>query len=125
MSRDSVVARREAWKQRMREFEQGTASVADFCRRAGVSTPAFYQWRRKLKSVPSGPVKVPTTTTKAAAPRKATANVKFLPIELIGPQNVEVQLPCGVRVLVPSHDREALRTILEALASDWREDRTC
>ena len=51
--------------------------------------------------------------------------MKFLPVELIGQQRVEVQFPCGARVLVPSHDREAIRTILEALVVDRREDRAC
>ena len=125
MSRDSILARREVWKQRMGEFEQGTASVADFCRRAGVSIPAFYQWRRRLKPVPAGSLELPQPSRKAAAPRKATANMKFLPVEFIGQQNVEVQFPCGARVLVPSHDREAIRTILEALVVDRREDRAC
>lgn len=120
MSREAVLARREAWKQRMREFEQGTAGVPDFCRRAGVSTASFYQWRRRLNAVPA---KVPKPSAKAAPPRKA--NVKFLPVELLGPQNVEVQFPCGARVLVPSHDHEAIRAVLQSLVPSRREEPAC
>ena len=125
MSRESVLARREVWQQRMREFEQGTASVADFCRRAGVSTPAFYQWRRKLKPVSSEPVKVRQLSRKPAAPRKAVANVKFLPVEVMAQQNVEVRFPCGARVLVASHDHEAIRSVMETLVSGRREEPAC
>lgn len=125
MSPESFLARREVWKRRMQEFDQGTASVADFCRRAGVSTPAFYQWRRRLKPVPAGSVKVPQPSTKAAAPHKATANMKFLPVGFIAQQNVEVQFPCGARVLVPSHDHEAIRTVLQSLVPSRREEPAC
>ena len=125
MSREAVLARRETWKQRMREFEQGTASIPDFCRRAGVSTASFYQWRRRLQSVPPAPVPVPKPSAKAARPRKTTTNMKFLPVELLGPQNVEVQFPCGARVLVPSHDHEALRTVLQSLVPSRREEPAC
>lgn len=125
MSREAVLARRELWKRRMQEFEQGTASVPDFCRRAGVSTASFYQWRRRLQSVPSAPATVAKPRAKAARPRKTTTNMKFLPVELLGPQNVEVQLPCGARVLVPSHDHEALRTVLQSLVPSRREEPAC
>lgn len=125
MSREAVLARRELWKRRMQEFEQGTASVPDFCRRAGVSTASFYQWRRRLQSVPSAPATVAKPSAKAARPRKTAGNMKFLPVELLGGQNVEVQLPCGARVLVPSHDHEALRTVLQSLVPSRREEPAC
>lgn len=119
MSRESVLARRESWYRRMQEFEQGTANVADFCRRAGVSTASFYQWRRRLKPVATAP-KVPKPSAKAHQ-----ADMKFLPVELLGPQKVEVQFPCGARVLVPSHDHEAIRAVLQFLVPSRREEPAC
>lgn len=125
MSREAVLARRELWKRRMQEFEHGSADVAEFCRRLGVSTASFYQWRRRLKPASPAPAKPPNPPAKAAPPRKTTANMKFLPVELLGPQNVEVQFPCGARVLVPSHDHEALRTVLQSLVPSRREEPAC
>ena len=125
MSRETVLARRELWKRRMQEFEQGSADVAEFCRRAGVSTASFYQWRKRLQPVSSVPVKVPHPSANADRPRKTTTNMKFLPVELVGQQNVEVQFPCGARVLVPSHDHEALRTVLQSLVPSRREEPAC
>ena len=122
MSRESVLSRREAWYRRMQEFEQGTANVADFCRRAGVSTASFYQWRRRLKPVTTAP-KVPKPSAKASQARQA--DMKFLPVELLGPQKVEVQFPCGARVLVPSHDHEAIRAVLQSLVPSRREEPAC
>ena len=122
MSRESVLSRREAWYRRMQEFEQGTANVADFCRRAGVSTASFYQWRRRLKPVATAP-QVPKPSAEASQAHQA--NMKFLPVEFLGPQKVEVQFPCGARVLVPSHDHEAILAVLQSLVPSRREEPAC
>lgn len=131
MSRGPDLARRELWHRRFREFDRGTATVADFCDRVGVSTAAFYQWRRKLAvstSPEGGPAGLAKPSVQTTPSSTATAGIKFLPVEIMGPGNgnvVEVQLPCGIRVLVPSRDQESLRTVLESLTSDRREDRPC
>ena len=41
---------RQRWEERMRSFERSGLSVVNFCREEGVSTPSFYQWRKKLRS---------------------------------------------------------------------------
>jgi len=101
-------------------------TIADFCDGAGVSTAAFYQWRRKLADAasPEGAGK----DEGLAKPSPAAASLNFLPVEIMGPRNgdvVEVIFPNGIRALVPSRDRESLLTILESLASERREDRPC
>jgi hypothetical protein len=126
MSRGPDLARRELWRRRMREFERSAATVADFCDRVGVSTAAFYQWRRKLAdgSSSAGLTKPPPQATPS---RTAAASLSFLPVEIMGPRNgdvVEVLFPSGIRVLVPSRDQESLRTFLECLASE-REEPAC
>ena len=125
MSRGPDLARRELWQQRLREYERSNSTIADFCDRTGVSTAAFYQWRRKLADAasPEGAEK----DEGLAEPSPAVASLNFLPVEIRGPRNgdvVEVLLPNGIRVLVPN-SQESLRTILESLASKWREDRAC
>jgi hypothetical protein len=126
MSRAPDLARCELWRRRMREFERSAATVAEFCDRAGVSAAAFYQWRRKLSDVSSseGLTKPPPQATPS---RAAAASLNFLPVEIRGPRNgdvVEVLLPNGSRVLVPSGDQESLRTVLKFLASE-REEPAC
>jgi hypothetical protein len=44
----------EAWRRRLAGYEQWDGTVAAFCLREGVSTVAFYQWRRKLAGDVSG-----------------------------------------------------------------------
>jgi len=120
MSRGPDLARQEQWRRRLREFDRSTATVADFCDRAGVSTAAFYQWRRKLADGASA--------NGLAKPSSGAASLNFLPVEIMGPRNgdvVEVLLPNGIRVLVPSRDQESLRTVLESLGSERREESAC
>jgi hypothetical protein len=117
----------ELWRRRMREFERGTETVATFCGRLGVSAATFYLWRRRVAGQPdeaSGP-KLPGRN----APQSGQARVSplsFLPVQITGqaPSVIEVLLTSGTRVLVPSGDREGLRTVLEVVAGG-REERTC
>ena len=37
------------WRERLRRFDSGNLTVAEFCHREGVSNPSFYQWRKRLK----------------------------------------------------------------------------
>ena len=132
MSRGPDLARRELWRRRLREYAWSNSTIADFCDGAGVSTAAFYQWRRKLAvaspSVSPGEHQgLANPSPQTTYSRAAAASLNFLPVEIMGPRNgdvVEVLLPNGIRVLVPSC-QESLRTILESLVSKWREDRAC
>lgn len=122
MSRGPDLVRRELWRRRLREFDRGTATVAEFCRRVGVSDAAFYQWRRKLAS----PVAEPNTPVSMA--EKVPA-LSFLPIEITGRDDqtarIEVVFPNGTRVLVPGRDRATLSAVIAALASSSREAGSC
>jgi transposase len=122
MSRGPDLARRELWRRRLREFERGTATVAEFCRRQGVSDAAFYQWRRKLASSSA------QTSSPVSAAGKVPA-LSFLPIEITGRDDqaarIEVVFPNGIRVLVPGRDQATLNAVLAALAGSSRETGSC
>lgn len=140
MARGPDLTKREEWRRRLREFDGGDWTVADFCGREGVSAAAFYQWRRKLagkrgRSAPaSGGTREGHRRTAERA-RRAKAAVSFLPIEITGPasvtaaSHVEVHLAGGVRLWVPGDDHGAIRAVIEALRSapvdDPREVRAC
>ena len=119
MARGVDVGKWALWRRRIEEFERGSASVAEFCRRVGVSQATFYLWRRKLNaearaSTSQGPRLAPP------GPQSTTA-LSFLPVQIAAPRTVEVVLTNGTRVLIPSGDHEALRTVLQLTA----EDRSC
>lgn len=112
--------RRAVWQTRLREFDRGNFTVVEFCRQAGVSVPSFYLWRRKLK---------PAVAVSKARSQVVPA-VSFLPVEITSGGRVEVLLPGGVRVLVPSHDQQALRTVISTLLTTTgigssTEERAC
>jgi len=94
------------WQRRMERFEEGRQSVAEFCRKEGVSAPSFYQWRKRL-------------TQRPAAAEEAAG---FRPVRLAGTNGplvaagVAVQLPGGTQLQVPTSDRRALRLVIDTLA---------
>lgn len=106
MGRARNAALWELWRRRLREFEQAETTVDDFCTRLGVSAATFYQWRRKLRHATSAPL-------------------HFLPVEISGSAQVEVLLPGGARVSIPSRDHEALRTVLTALLAERGDRQPC
>ena len=112
MSRGADVGKPALWRRRMQEFDRGSSSVAEFCQRIGVSKATFYVWRQKLRA---------SSPSLAAQGESATA-LSFLPVQITGASGtVEVVLTNGTRVLVPSSDREALRTVVQVAA----EVRSC
>lgn len=94
------------WQKRMRRFASSQMTVAQFCLSEGVSQPSFYQWKKKLRELPSD-----------AKPKPSAAGVQFLPLQLSaisGKQvasgsdeqagsavaSTTIELPGGVRIRV-------------------------
>jgi transposase-like protein len=48
----SRSARREWWRRQIQRQNEGSLSVAEFCRRLGVSTVTFYAWKRRFREAP-------------------------------------------------------------------------
>ena len=88
------------WQRRMTRFQEGQQSIAEFCRKEGVSAPSFYQWRKRL----------------GEGPCPAEAAGGFRPVRLIGSAGVAVRLPGGTQLEVPTSDAEALRLVIDTLA---------
>src|SRR6267143_233681 len=44
------LAKREVWRRRLRDFERGSATIVEFCRRMGVPVWSFYYWQQRLRS---------------------------------------------------------------------------
>ena len=107
MRRGPDAVKLELWRRRLAEFERGAETVAAFCQRVGVSAATFYGWRRKVAQSPGG--------GQASHGTHVVPPLSFLPVQVTGqPRSViEVELAGGVRVLVPSGDRESLQWVLE------------
>ena len=78
----------EQWEQWISEQQKSALSVRDFCDRVGVSQNAFYVWRRKL------------ATQSLQQPDSVRS--LFVPLRVISNPVIEVDLPCGAVVRLPT-----------------------
>jgi hypothetical protein len=80
------------WRERFERFAVERGSVAEFCRREGVSLPSFYRWRKML-----GCASARRGTGRQHEPR-------FLPVEIpvsLLTTGVRMELPGGAVVCFP------------------------
>lgn len=85
------MERRELWRQRITQQEKNGLSIRVFCREQGLSEPAFYAWRQRLRSE-NHPVRFARVETKPAAESAA-------PIELMRASGDRLRVPCDAATL--------------------------
>jgi len=108
MSRPSGA---ERWRGLLRRQVESGLSVVEFCRRYDVSQASFYQWRKRLR-VES--LRVELATGQAS-------HGQFLPLSVVGvgggvgAGGVEVELPCGAMLRIPSGDERTLEQVITLL----------
>ena len=98
----SRQARREWWRRQIQRQQEGSFTVAEFCRRLGVSTVTFYAWKRRLResSPASSPGRASARPTHEANGASTTA---FLPVSIrdagaAGQLEIELANACIVRL---------------------------
>jgi hypothetical protein len=105
---------RHWWRDLLESFDVDTecSSVAEFCRLHDVSTASFYNWRRRLSA--EGELRPVSFDTPA-----------FVPIELTqhsaDQQLVQVHLPGGVRIEVPTDARTLLLELITHVTATSQE----
>ena len=122
MGRGRDVARHVVWRQRLERFAGWTGTVAEFCRREGVTQPTFYQWRKRLSlaGMPArrkGSRTFPDVGRTVERARRKLA--PFVELSLAAGATVEIELPNGAVVRVPA-DREGLLRVAILAAGEWR-----
>jgi hypothetical protein len=112
MVRERGAAAERIWRERLARQRRSGLTVADFCECEGVSTPAFYAWKRRLGS---GGVNGPAATR--AAPL-------FVPLSLSPvAAGVRIVLPGGAIVeLPPGADERLLCMCIRAAARPDHRD---
>jgi transposase-like protein len=91
------------WREVVAGHRKSGLSVRAFCRQRGLSEPNFYAWRRTLDE------RDRTTRVQPA---------KFVPVEVVSEPMVEVVLPRGVVVRLPSSSEPtAIARLVTALES--------
>jgi transposase-like protein len=97
----------------------GCLTVAEFCRRLGVSTVTFYAWKRRFREVPAAPSLVPEKPSARPRPEANDASTPaFLPVSILdagaaGQLEIELANACIVR-LKGAVDPELLRIAIHA-----------
>ena len=114
----SRQARREWWRRQIQRQEDGGLTVAEFCRRLGVSTVTFYAWKRRLREAPPASPLVPDRPSARPMPEANGASTPaFLPVSILdaGAAQLEIELAnaCVVR-LKGAVDPELLRVAIHA-----------
>jgi transposase len=122
MAQNFDAAKRRVWSERLRRFDRCDLTVVEFCQAEGVSTPSFYEWRRKLRS-PRGAV------SSAVSPPPT-----FFPVRVVSSTPaaapVEIHLPNGARVSLTGADVPLVAAAIVAAGrlrggADQEEGLTC
>ena len=127
MAREMDQKSRETWRKLLEQKQRSGLTVVEFCQREGVSTAAYYTWRRRLhgpqsRQTPQAAVarrKEGPTRRKGKAPgsRPRGAFVQVpLPAASAGAW-IEVVLAEGTVIRLPQQNLAALETVLRSLGS--------
>jgi transposase-like protein len=117
MGRRIDAALHAAWRRRWERFEDSSVTVAEFCRREGVSQANFYQWRKRLTKGATSAEQAATRGTAVAREQAAVAGggqTPFVELAWAAAAVVEIELPNGVRVRVPASHEPALGAAIRA-----------
>ena len=113
-------ARQEWWRRQIQRQQDGSLSIAEFCRRLGVSTVTFYAWRRRFSEAsPASPLISESPAAKSSTANGASAPA-FLPVSMLaaagldGQLEIELANACVVR-LKGSIDPGLLRVAIRAV----------
>lgn len=117
MSAETKVGKVADWKRRLRRYERTELTVAEFCRREGISVSSLYQWMRTLAGMPQGKASE-WKANRLAKRLPCEASASFRAIELSPTQNsrlATIRLPGGV--VIELHD--------DSVALKWMLGRVC
>ena len=116
MERRSDAALQARWRKRWERFSGSSMTVAEFCRREGVSPATFYFWRRRLMQEDASAERRARTspTRPGAAAWPGSRRGAFVEVGVASLAVVELQLPNGVQIRVPADREAALRAAIRA-----------
>jgi transposase-like protein len=107
------------WRRQIQRQQEGSLTVAEFCRRLGVSTVTFYAWKRRFREAPTASALMPERPSARPMPEASgAATPAFLPVSIFNagaPGQLEIELAnaCIVR-LTGAVDPELLRIAIHA-----------
>ena len=136
----------DQWHQRIERQRVSGLSIAEFCRREGVSQATFFTWKRRFRGSTPAPqaeqvrtartggkkrsvVRRQRTENPATAPSPPTRPADFLQLPVWGMRTspwIEMTLVDGTLIRVPQENVAALIALLRVLRGDdpavWRSE---
>ena len=109
MGKGASEAKRKAWRKRMTRFAKSGEKVAAFCAAERVSVQTFYRWKRTLASKSRR-----RERRRVTKPLPACREARFLPVEVAGAGEVNIELPNGAQVRVPASNLGAVEASIAA-----------
>ena len=123
------------WRSRLARFRRENLTVAEFCRREGLTKHTFYAWRRRLRADHEKPLAAKAAGSGARSESAAKGRVErkglenssgeagtFVPVRVVSEERacpeapIEIVLAQGVRLRIPSgFDGPTLRRVLAVL----------
>jgi transposase-like protein len=110
------------WRDRLARFDSDSLTISEFCHREGVSSASFYRWRKRLKH--RGRQSKPSSQAAGGSEVKAPSS-RFLPVNVAGLTEAEIELPNGIKVRVPAANAAVLRTAIRAANEACQEVASC
>ena len=110
MARSVDAALRRVWEDRLRRYAGSDLTVTRFCERERVSVPSFYQWRRKLAGSPEPSGGTAGSERLALRPQEQA----FVPVRITQSATIQMRLPNGVEVSLPTGDESLLVAAIAA-----------
>jgi Transposase len=102
--RRSYQSRVHWWRAQFQRQREGSLSVAEFCRRLGVSVATFYYWRNRVHEVPpNASGQVPGEhLARRTTPAAGNTSAAFVPVSILEPAvgaalEIELTNACVVR----------------------------
>ena len=126
----------DQWRRRIERQRSSGLSIAEFCRREGLSQASFHAWKRKLRTSSSPAPSQETATQRSSQGRRArvsrrpaarsfspshsapTGSPSFLQLPVPGTRSspwIELTLVDGTVIRVPQQNLVALQTVLRVL----------
>jgi transposase-like protein len=112
MSCESNSSKVQQWTDRLDRYRQSDRTVSEFCRKEGISTPSFYQWKKKLASEPDNGGQARSIADRASQQVQSTqrqgdstsTGSGFQSVELLPTSSsvTTIRLPNGIEIEVGS-----------------------
>jgi hypothetical protein len=101
------------WRDRVRRQAGSGLTIAQFCAHQGIARSKFHAWKRRFRLMESAN-QPPTSPTPAAF---LPVTVRLLERACDGPPPIEVDLPNGVRLRIPTIDEHLACRLVRAITA--------